>query len=292
MAVAQQNSFVKKSIEKALTDLPALPAVVARVLQETERPDGSAATVERLIAADQALASKVLRVVNSAYYGLAGQVTSLSQAIVILGMQQVRNLVLGVSAIGSMKPKTARQQEVLRQFWLHSFGAAAAAGILSKKKGISPKDQETLFVAGLLHDIGRLFLFCNFTQTYDQVLKYAYEKQISIEDAEVKLLGVSHAEIGADMARFWQLPAVITDLIAGHEGPFAEDQDPMLFTLHYADMITKDLYFHESAPCQPAADPVATAWVGLNDIEAAGLLAETRQKVDDAAQLFGMIAAA
>lgn len=292
MAVSQQNSFVKKSIEKALTDLPALPAVVARVLQETERPDGSAATVERLISADQALTSKVLRVVNSAYYGLAGQVTSLSQAIVILGMQQVRNLVLSVSAIGSMKPKTSRQHEVLRQFWLHSFGAAAAANLISKKKGIAPKDQETLFVAGLLHDIGRLFLFCNFTQTYDQVLKYATEKQITIEEAEAKLLGIGHAEIGADMARFWQLPTAITDLIGGHEGPFDESTNSMFLALHYADVITKDLYFDETSAITQEPDPRSVAWLGLNDIEHASLLSEIRQKVDDAAQLFGMIAAA
>src|SRR5436190_6608594 len=124
--MAEANPFVKKSIEKSVQDLPALPSVVTRILRETESPDACAQNIERMISAEQALASKVLRVVNSAYYGLSGQVTSLSQAIVILGLQQVRNLVLSVSAISSIKPRTPRQQETMKMFWQHSFGTAAA----------------------------------------------------------------------------------------------------------------------------------------------------------------------
>src|SRR4051812_44649147 len=102
MSLNLDNKFVRLSIEKSLRDLPALPGIVARVLQETEDPDASAHGIEKLLSSDQALASKVLRVVNSAYYGLSGQITSLSQAIMILGIPQVRNLVLSVSAVSVM----------------------------------------------------------------------------------------------------------------------------------------------------------------------------------------------
>src|SRR4051794_5341481 len=99
MSASSPTDFLRQSIERAMTDLPALPNVVSRVLEEAEKPDASAAAIEKMIAADQALTSKVLRVVNSAYYGLSGQVTSLGQAIVILGLPQIRNLVLSVSAM-------------------------------------------------------------------------------------------------------------------------------------------------------------------------------------------------
>src|ERR1700712_3732037 len=115
-------NFVRRQIARALQDLPALPSVVGKVLSETENPNATAASIEKMISSDQVLASKVLRVVNSAYYGLSGQVTSLGQAIVILGMQQIRNLVLSVCALSQVKPTTPRQHEVLKQFWLHSFG--------------------------------------------------------------------------------------------------------------------------------------------------------------------------
>lgn len=286
-----QNSFVKKSIEKALQDLPALPNVVARVLRETESPDANAATVERMISADQALASKVLRVVNSAYYGLSGQVTSLSQAIVILGMHQVRNLVLSVSAISMMRPKTPRQHEVLRRFWLHSFGTAAAASLICQKKRIPPKDAEMVFVGGLLHDIGRLFLFSNFTQTYDQVIKFAEEKGLSIEEAEVRLLGMGHGEIGEEMAKFWKLPPALVQLIARHEGPFGPGDDPMILALHCSDMMTKNLYFDQEFAVPTTLDPVAEQWLGFTEDDYAKALRETEAKVEEASNLFGMMAA-
>src|SRR4051794_10645537 len=197
MSLNLDNKFVRLSIEKSLRDLPALPGIVSQVLKETENPECSAQSIEKLLSSDQALASKVLRVVNSAYYGLSGQITSLSQAIMILGMPQVRNLVLSVSAISTMKPKTPRQQETLKLFWLHAFGTAAATQLIAQQKRMRVNDTEGLFLGGLLHDVGKLFLYSMFTQTYDQVLKYAQEKEIPVTEAEVKLLGLSHSEIGA-----------------------------------------------------------------------------------------------
>lgn len=274
-----------------MADLPALPNVVARVLQETENPNASAATIERMIAADQALASKVLRVVNSAYYGLSGQVTSLGQAIVILGLQQIRNLVLSVSAMSTLKPKTARQQEVLKLFWMHSLATASCGGMIAKKKRLSAKDAETLFVASLLHDIGRLFLFCTFTQTYEQVLTFACDKGIVVERAEAQLLGTDHGGIGAKIARQWHLPEALAELIGSHEGPFEGEEEPMRFALHYADHATKYLYFPNSAPAPSELDPHAMAWLAFAPEDELWLKEETEKKLEEASSLFGLLAA-
>ncbi len=291
MSANQTNTFVQKSIEKALADLPALPSVVTRVLHETESPSVSAAAIEKLIATDQALASKVLRVVNSAYYGLSGQVTSLGQAIVILGMQQIRNLVLSVGAMSALKTTTPRQQEVLKLFWLHSFAAAACGGLICKKKKVPAREAEAVFVAGLLHDIGRLFLFATFTQTYDQVIKFASEKKIVVERAEVLLLGMNHGGIGAEMAKKWNLPPLLVDLIGTHEGPFTEGDDPMKFVLHYADTLTKHLYFPNCEPAPVDIDPCAIAWLDFSAEDEEWIRSETEMKIEEASALFGLLAA-
>jgi HD-like signal output (HDOD) protein len=284
-------TFVRKTIEQSVAELPALPSVVARVLQETENPDACAATIERLISSEQVLAAKVLRVVNSAYYGLSGQVTSLGQAVVILGMHQIRNLVLSVSAIGTIKPKTAQQHETMRLFWLHSFGTAAATQYIAKRKRLSVRESETVFVGGLLHDMGRLFLFTNFSRTYEQVLKYAATRDIGIDLAEEKLLGVSHGVIGAQMAEHWKLPAVLCDLIGKHEGPFDTEHNELLYAIHVGDWLTKHLYadFESLRPADAA--PEALEWLAFTAKDLEALRSETESKIAEAANLFGLVAA-
>lgn len=291
MSLNLDSKFVRLSIEKSLRDLPALPGVVARVLQETANPETSAHAVEKLLRSDQALASKVLRVVNSAYYGLSGQVTSLSQAIMILGMPQVRNLVLSVSAINTMKPKTPRQHETLKLFWLHAFGTAAATQIIAQRKRMRVNDAEALFLGGLLHDIGKLFLYSMFTQTYDQVLKYAHDKQISACEAELKMLGMTHSHIGSTMARSWNLPESMATLIEEHEGPFEGNEDPTVYAVHIGDSVTKHLYYSSDNIVVRPIDPVAHEWLAFTTEELDALGSETTKKIEEASSLFGLLAA-
>jgi len=292
LTLSVDNRFLRKTIEKALKDLPALPAVVTRVLQETEQPNASAAQVERLICTDQALTMKVLRVVNSAYYGLSGQVTSLSQAVVILGMQQIRNLVLSVGAVSTLQVRTARQHETLKQFWLHSFGSAAATQIIAKKKGLPGRDAETAFIGGLLHDIGRLFLFCNFTEIYDDLLLYAEQRGIPVEEAEVTFLGLSHSQVGEEMAKTWRLPSVLASIIGHHEGPFEEGDEPMELAVHVGDFLTKHIYCPPDAMKLAKVDPVAMAWLGASTLEFDQLRQATEEKLAEASVLFGLLSAA
>ncbi len=291
MSLNLDNKFVRLSIEKSLRDLPALPGIVARVLKETENPDVSAQGIERLLSSDQALASKVLRVVNSAYYGLSGQVTSLSQAVMILGMPQVRNLVLSVSAINTMKPKTPRQQETLKLFWLHAFGTAAATQIIAQRKRLRVADSEALMLGGLMHDIGKLFLYSMFTQTYDQVLRYAEDKEIPAKEAEQRMLSLTHADIGAAMAEHWNLPASLHGLIAKHEGPFQGDEDPTYFAVHAGDALTKHLYYTTENIVIAPIDPTVAAWLDFSDDDFVTLQDETKQRIDEASTLFGLLAA-
>ena len=289
--VASSN-FVKLKIQKALKDLPALPEVVNRVLKETENPDCSAATVERMLLSDQALTSKVLRVVNSAYYGLSGQVSNLGQAIVILGVQQIRNLVLSVGAINVFEAKTPRAQEMLRLFWLHSFGTAAAAHLLAQDRRMPGDEQEAMFVAAIMHDLGKLFLFANFTELYDDVTKYSRKHDCPILAAEKKMLGLTHCQVGEEMTRRWLLPAPLVELIAQHEGPFTGGESDAVYCVHVGDAVTVHLYHPEEEPPRPIViDPKAAEWLGRSDEELAELVSETSGCVEEAARSFGLMAA-
>lgn len=300
MKVATTNSkFIRLSIEKALKDLPALPEVVAKVLRETEKPDCTAASIERLMASDQAITAKVLRVVNSAYYGLSGQVSNLGQAIVILGVRQVRNLVLSVGAMSAIQPKTQRQQDMLKQFWLHSFGTAAATQILGQHRRMSKADLEILFVGGIMHDIGKLFLFCNFTEAYDDVAAYAWERKIPVVDAEQKLLGITHCEIGRKISERWLLPTELIQMIGEHEGPFGVDAAPQVYVIHVADVLTHYLYYSEAQLAEhatveavfPPIDNEVLNWMDLSHEELRAITTVTDGKVSDAASILGLVAA-
>jgi putative nucleotidyltransferase with HDIG domain len=288
MTLSIDNRFLRRTIEKAVRDLPALPAVVSRVLVEMEKPNTGAAQLEKFIATDQALTMKVLRVVNSAYYGLPGQVSSLGQAIVILGQQQIRNLLLSVGAISNLHARTPRQLETLRQFWKHSFSTASAAQNLAHIKGLSSKDIEVAFVGGLLHDIGRLFLFVNFTEVYDDLVTYAGERDMVVEEAETMFLGMSHGEIGEEMARTWRLPEVLCNLIGRHEGPFQVGSEPLEMVVHYSDCLTKHLYFPPESHHLIKVDSYAQEWLALSPEDVEAVRQGVEQHMQEAIDILGL----
>src|ERR1044072_2069141 len=124
-------------------------------------------------------------------------------------------------------------------------------------------DCEALFLGGLLHDIGKLFLYSMFTQTYDQVLKYAQDKQIPVLEAEAKMLGLTHGEIGATMASTWKLPQLLGEIISRHEGPFKEGDAPSLFAVHVGDRLTQHLYHQNEGVVAAAIEPLAEEWLDL-----------------------------
>lgn len=291
MALYADNRFLKKTIERSLRDLPALPTVVVRVIEETQRPDVSPVDVERLIGTDQALTAKVLRVVNSAYYGLSGQVSSLGQALIILGMQQVRNMVLSVAALDSLQAKTKRQEDAMQRFWLHSFGTASGAQWLAQYKGLAQRDLEIAFTGGILHDIGKLFLFSQFTETYDEILAYAAEAGESVEDAEKKYLGLTHAEVGAEMAKTWKLPDALIGVIGAHEGNFDESKEAIQYAVHVADQLNKDLYDESYKFDGSQIHPEARLWLAFSGEEFCEMKLHIDRKIHEALELQQNIAA-
>lgn len=229
-------------IEDELQDLPPLPALIVKVMQTINDPATSALDLNRLISADPALASKVLRLVNSSYYGFPRKISTVTNAVVILGFNTVRNLTtsLGVfNAFDARGQKTALNRE---QFWAHSLATAVAASAIARRKGIGSKAVEEVFIGGLLHDLGKLFLDQYFPDQYAIAMKLASAAKISIWESEKTALGVGHALVGKRIAEKWNLPPSLTSMITLHHQPsFAKEYFELTATVQAADYVARKL---------------------------------------------------
>lgn len=287
-----EHEVVSFCIGKALEDLPAMPGIIIRVLEETEKAEPSASVLESIISSDQAIASKVLRVVNSAYYGVQGRVSSVGQAVVILGTQQVRNLVLSAAAMTAIPARSASQYDALRSFWTHSYATAVAAQLIAKYKELPSVDMETVFVGGLLHDVGRLFMLTHFPEFYDRAIHQAQQIGGGLEELEAQLFGVGHSEVGAAVASRWQLPEQLIEIIRFHEGPYTAQPSVPVMVVHAADAVAKRMFGSKNEIFSFEIDPVVQDWLGFESGDFRTLREEASERVEQASGVFGLLSAA
>ncbi|HSV74360.1 MAG TPA: HDOD domain-containing protein [Chthonomonadales bacterium] len=234
------RAIFQQTLERKLADLPPLPAVVTRVLQTVNSPETSADDLNRLISLDQSLSSKLLRIVNSSYYGFPKRISTVTHAVVILGFNTVRNLVLGVSTfemLSQRRPAAAGLNRTL--YWEHSVAVAVGASLLAAKK--RPRTRtfvEEAFISGLLHDIGGLFLDCYFPTQYAVTLAFAGREGVPMVEAERLVLGIDHAYVGKRMADHWSFPQVLVEAFGGHHRPNpASEHHAMAAIVNVADWL-------------------------------------------------------
>lgn len=275
-------------VEKAMVDLPSLPTCIVQVVQATEKETVSTHEIEELIGADPAIATKLLRVVNSAYFGMPRQISSINQSIAILGLHQVRNLVLSIGVLNALSSSSEHLQKMQRRFWERSFGAAKCAQLLANYKDLPAKIQETVFVAGLLHDVGILFLFTQFTTPYAAVVKYAQANPDRLVDIERRILHIDHAQLGGMLANKWNFPENLEELIAKHEDPGDPEANATVSCVHIADRVA----------CQVTSDGVFDTdaelsdeymdWLGMDKEEFESLKAHVKEQIAHSSELLGI----
>jgi len=289
MALPSHYSLVRRYLDKAVQDLPALPSAVAKLLKLTESEIVNASQIERLVSVDQAICTKILRVVNSAYFGLSRRISSINQAIVILGYQHVRNIALSIGALSLFKSQSPRMRELHLRVWEQSFAAAACSQAIAKDKGLSSGDQELVFVGGLLHDVGKLFLLSYFSTTYEDVIRFSLARNIEPLEAESIMLGLNHAEIGSELALAWNLPEDLVILIGRHEGPFDGDPVPILYCTHAGDRIATVASQQDEENRTLGIDPAVEAWLAYEPEKIEWVVNETQLKVQEASSLLGLL---
>ncbi len=199
-------------IIKCVRDLPSLPAVVAELLATMEQEDIDTHVLAAKIALDQALTAKTLRLANSSFYGLQAKVTTIQQAVSVLGFHSIRTLVTACSVTASFAPSKDVDFD-FQAFWRHAIGSAVCARVLAPRFGLNP---DTAFTAGLLHDLGTLVLCTRFPADYRRVAAYRREHDCVASAAELAVFGIDHAAVGSALTAHWKFPQQIQAAVAGH----------------------------------------------------------------------------
>jgi putative nucleotidyltransferase with HDIG domain len=213
--------------------MPSLSTTVSKVLEICSRPDTVPNDLNRVISLDPVLAGQVLKLINSAYYSLMNKVTSLTRAIIMLGLNTVKNLALSTAIIRSVSQAKKSRALPIRAFWAHSIAVGVMAKLLAAGRGLSLAEREEYFVAGLLHDLGKIPI----GDEYTEVLARVGTAQEPLVTVEQQVLGLDHEEVGAMIATKWKLNAVLTDAICHHHAPelaAAEHRD-LVATVALAD---------------------------------------------------------
>lgn len=209
--------------------LVSLPEVAIRLNELLGQPESDVCEISRLIARDPALTGRLLGIANSPWYGLSQEITSIQRAVTLLGMQQIRDLVLSTSATRAFEGIPVEVIAV-EDFWQHSLYCGLLAQALGERSG---SRDGSLFIAGLLHDIGQLLLFSHYPQQmHDAILRSVEgEAPLSLVEAEASLLGTDHTEVGAALGREWRLPALFIEVMAHHHQPERAREHPQAVAL-------------------------------------------------------------
>lgn len=215
-------------------ELPALPHVTYRVLTLTSDPRTSSSELADTITTDQVLTAKVLRMANSAYYGYARRIFSINEALIILGFSTVRNLVFAASVHNFMDQEFTGYILPKGDLWNHSMTTALLARLLSRNAGFELHDKA--FTAGLLHDIGKVILNTYMKERFSEVLETVNTQSVPFSEAEQRIFGFDHAQVGAKVAEKWNLPDELVEAIAKHHNPAGAKLNPRLTSVtHIAD---------------------------------------------------------
>jgi putative nucleotidyltransferase with HDIG domain len=196
--------------------MPSLPPTVAKILQICNDPKTSPTDLNRLISLDPVLMGKVMKLINSAYYGLSQKITSLVRAIIMLGINTVKNLALSTAVLAGLVKKSDFQALNLEGFWKHSICVGSTAKLIAKERNVDVKLLEEYFIAGLLHDIGKIPLNNRLAKNFIEALSEAERSRHPLYFAEQHVLNVDHSEIGKIIVENWKLSKDIEDVVLYH----------------------------------------------------------------------------
>jgi len=214
----RQDPLIQK-IQLFIDRMPSLSTTVSKVLEVCNSPRTSANDLNRVISLDPVLTGHVLKLINSAYYSLPNQISSLARAIIMLGLNTVKNLALSTAVIGALGKKSSFTTLPMDAFWAHSICVGVTAKAMAVARNVPSADREEYFVAGMLHDLGKIPLNTCFAENYGQALQLAALEQSSLLKAEQLLVGVDHGVAGRLIGDKWRLSPAIIEGLAYHHAP-------------------------------------------------------------------------
>ena len=225
------NKLDPQQVVAEYKEIPPMPNVMVKALGVIKNPSTGIAELAKIMQVDQAISTKTLSLVNSAFYGFRQQITSIQKALVVLGMMKAKNIIM------SLALKQMMTAQGSRELWEHSIKCAVAAEILAKEyKVINPDDA---FVIGFLHDIGKILLNSKNPLKYSKVRYLAQQGNVSLVDVEDAQFGTNHCVLGALISKKWQLPVILTNCIRYHHDPLQSSLPTVCGIVYCADRMVK-----------------------------------------------------
>ncbi len=206
----------RQQIESFINRMPSLPTTVAKVIEVCNQPQTSPNDLNRLISLDPVLTGKVLKLINSAFFTLSQPVASVTRAIVMLGINTVKNLALSTSIVGIFNGNSREGCFSMNDFWLHSLATGVTARMLAARQGIPGDAREEYFVGGLLHDIGKIPIMHCFPEEYAHILKESEQRHEPLYSTEKEILGFDHCHVGQIIAEKWRLSDNLSSALTSH----------------------------------------------------------------------------
>ncbi|QDU10799.1 HDOD domain-containing protein [Gimesia aquarii] len=237
------NEKKLNEIFKIVRKVPPLPEVAQELSRLAGDPKATAQDMASVAETDSGLAAQILRVVNSSFFGFSRQINTIPQAIVVLGTHGVRNIALGL-AVTALRPNLSKDAPLFKvdDFWRHSLSVAIGARQLAKHLAIC--DPEEAFLAGLLHDIGKLLLIEAYSDQYIALITTAHSHQLALHTLENAKLGLNHAEVGFALCERWKIPQSVAHTVQNHhfrnsDLSISSEPDQLLFLVNAANNLAK-----------------------------------------------------
>lgn len=265
-------------------NLPALPQIILELLRVMNDPKSSATDLAKIIALDASLSSVILRMVNSAYYNFPFAIDTIARAVTLLGIQELTALAFSTSFLKMFKRSSSAFIN-LEQFWKHSI----ACGIVTRGLATRCKKQnpERHFLAGLLHDIGRLALYSNIPESAEKALALVFQKDLQLAEAEQTVFGFDHARFGGALMNKWSFPSTLVAAVLSHHVPDMNEGFDEPITVHLADIIANAwcMSTNSQFPLMPLSTKAWNA-LGLSPGDLAPMMTEMEPAIDSTFSIF------
>lgn len=264
--------------------LVSLPVVCVKINEIIQRSNYTAAEIGALISQDANLAARLLRVANSAFYGFPSKIATISRAVTIVGSRELRDLVLATSAIEAFN-RIPIETANMNSFWMHSLDCAIIARLIATRSHMV--HSESLFVSGLLHDVGHLVMYMKIPEWARDAMLLAARKGIDIEAAERDIIGFDHARLGGELLKAWGLPDTLLEPVRYHHSPLdAPNYQRESAVVHIANLIAKQNRIGVTSSAGIHVDEPLLSMLGLSAADIDPIVQDSKQQFAEALAIF------
>ncbi len=272
-----------------LSDLPTIPSTLLRIWRLVDSPDFSASDLGKVIAMDQALSAKIMRLVNSPYYGLRGKILSAERAITLLGFETIKSLSVCISVVTALAPEKGKKSNLeMSALWRHSISTGIISKFLAKQR--KGAEADAAFSGGVLHDLGKFVMNLTISDKYAEVVELAEREKMFIRDAEEEVLGADHTHFGLLLSNNWAFPGPLREAIANHHDADVKDSNDVVGIVSVANNLANVLDVHASGNCRETErDIESLSKFGVSEDQTEDFLSRMQEQISQAQEFMNLI---